>query len=193
VKGHDWRLLFLGRMDLLKGGSVFLDALPQVSAALRCPLHVTFAGDGPKRKIWERKAKQLQAKNSELQIEFPGWLQGGPLDSLMANCDLLVLPSLWPEPFGLVGPEVGLRGVPVAAFGVGGIPNWLNDDFNGHIAPGEPPTAGGLADAIIKCLRDPATHARLARGAAQVAQRFDIQNHMAALTKIFETVVGGAQ
>jgi glycosyltransferase involved in cell wall biosynthesis len=189
----EWRLLFLGRMDLLKGGSEFLDALPLVTTGLKRRLHVTFAGDGPKRHTWERKARLLAARHSELKIEFAGWLKGEPLDSVMAHCDLLVLPSLWPEPFGLVGPEVGLRGVPVAAFAVGGIPNWLVDGINGHLAPGDPPTAEGLAGAIIKCLRDPATHARLGQGAAEMAKRFDMQSHRSALMKVFETVVSRGQ
>lgn len=188
---REWRLLFLGRMDTLKGGSVFLDALPQVSAALERPLRITFAGDGPERHVWERKAKRVQSRHADVSIEFTGWLNGAQLDATQTNCDLLVLPSLWPEPFGLVGPEAGLRGVPVAAFAVGGILNWLVDGVNGHLASGDPPTAEGLAGAITKCLRDPATQARLGRGAAEMVKRFEMQNHMSALMKIFHEVLAG--
>ncbi|HXM34674.1 MAG TPA: glycosyltransferase family 4 protein [Pyrinomonadaceae bacterium] len=185
----EWRLLFLGRMDYLKGGSVFLDALPQINAALKTPLRVTFVGDGPQRRIWERKANRVQARHPDVRIQFTGWLKGAPLDSSMTDCDLLVLPSLWPEPFGIVGPEMGLRGVPVAAFAVGGIPNWLIDGFNGHIASGDPPIASGLAEAVIKCLSDPATHARLAQGATEMARRFNMQTHVNALLNVFERVI----
>jgi glycosyltransferase involved in cell wall biosynthesis len=185
----EWRLLFLGRMDFLKGGEIFLDALPQISSALERPLRVTFGGDGPERHAWERRAMQIKSRLPNVRIEFAGWLKDAQIDSLMSHCDLLVLPSLWPEPFGLVGPEAGLRGVPVAAFAVGGIPNWLVDGFNGHVAPGEPPTADGLAEAVAKCLRDSETHARLSRGAEEMARRFDMQNHISALIKVFETVL----
>ena len=74
---------------------------------------------------------------------------------------MLVVPSLWPEPFGLVGLEAARHRLPVAAFAVGGIPDWLRPGVNGYLAPGDPPTPGGLADAIIACLKDPETHARL--------------------------------
>lgn len=191
IKGvrPEWRLLFLGRMDFLKGGAIFLDALPQISAALGRPLRVTFGGDGPERRTWERKAKRLQARHPAVRIEFTGWLVGSHLDSLLDHSDLLVLPSLWPEPFGLVGPEAGLRGVPVAAFAVGGIPNWLIDGFNGHVASGTPPTSAGLAEAVIKCLRDPATHACLGRGATEIAQRFSMERHLSALQTVLENVM----
>ena len=41
-------LLFLGRMDYLKGGRVLCASLPHVCAALNRPVLVTFAGDGPR-------------------------------------------------------------------------------------------------------------------------------------------------
>ncbi|MGB8510837.1 MAG: glycosyltransferase family 4 protein [Pyrinomonadaceae bacterium] len=185
-----WRLLFMGRMDMLKGGGVLLEALPHAAERLGVPLHVTFAGDGPARRAWERRASRLQRNNNSLHIKFTGWLNGAQIDNLLDECDLLVLPSLWPEPFGLVGPEAGLRGVPIAAFGVGGIPDWLIDGVNGHIASGNPPTAAGLADAIIKCLCDPATHARMKHAAVSLAQKYNMRNHLAALLDVFAGVIG---
>ena len=102
--------------------------------------------------------------------------------------DLLVVPSLWPEPFGLVGLEAARHRLPVAAFAVGGIPDWLRPGVNGYLAPGDPPTPGGLADAIIACLEDPQTHARLCDGAARVAAEFDFEHHMEALMRVLNDV-----
>jgi glycosyltransferase involved in cell wall biosynthesis len=181
-----WRLLFLGRMDRLKGGQVLLDALPKVRDALSQTLHVTFAGDGSMRQTWERHATQVQARTPGLKINFTGWVDGKVRESLWNNCDLLVVPSLWPEPFGLVGPEAGLHGVPIAAFAVGGIPEWLIDGVNGCLATGEPPTSKGLAEAISRCLGDARTYARLQRGAKAVAQHFNVQNHLSSLLQTFE-------
>jgi glycosyltransferase involved in cell wall biosynthesis len=181
-----WRLLFLGRMDRLKGGQVLIDALPYVSDALGQTLHITFAGDGRMRKTWERHAARVQARTPGLKFSFAGWVKGNERDSLWNSCDLLVVPSVWPEPFGLVGPEAGLHGVPIAAFAVGGIPHWLTDGVNGCLAPDDPPTSEGLAEAILRCLSDPATYANLQRGAMVMARRFNMQNHLAGLVKIFE-------
>ena len=188
-----WRLLFAGRMTYLKGGLTFLDALPTVLATLGRPVRATFAGDGPERARWEAAANQLEARNRGLEIEFTGWMNQAQLDALFAASDLLVVPSLWPEPFGLVGLEAGLRSVPAAAFAVGGIPDWLAEGVNGYLAPGKSPTSGALANAIVKCLRDPVTHARLRRGAAEVARRFSVQQHMHELLDVFAQVVAAGR
>lgn len=187
-----WRLLFLGRMINLKGGSVLLDALAGVRASIDRPLKVTFAGDGPERATWEQKAAKQSAADEGLEIEFVGWQQGEQLDAILSASDLLVMPSLWPEPFGMVGLEAGLHGVPVAAFAVGGIPEWLADGVNGRLAPGDPPTAGGLADAIIRCLNDLRTNDHLHRGALKVASRYSIESHLTNLTEVFQNVLSPA-
>ena len=173
-------------MDLLKGGHLFLDALPLVAASVDRPLHVTFAGDGPERGDWERKARRVKDQAQGLEIEFVGWLEGCKREALLADSDLLIMPSQWPEPFGLSGLEAGLHGVPVVAFAVGGIPEWLLDGVNGYLAPGNPPTVAGLAEGIVRVLRDPETHARLCRGSLEMSQRLDTGKHVCSLLKIFE-------
>lgn len=181
-----WNLLFSGRMEHLKGGQIFLEALPQAAAMLDRPLRVTFAGDGRERLAWEASAAAV--RNEKVAVDFIGWVERNQIEKLLEACDLVVVPSLWPEPFGLVGPEAGLFGVPVAAFAVGGIPDWLIEGVNGYLAPGNPPTAAGLAQAIVSCLQDPTIHASLRQGAVEVAQQFNIQNHMAALLEVFGSV-----
>jgi glycosyltransferase involved in cell wall biosynthesis len=182
------RLLYIGRMEFLKGGEIFLDALPQAHAQLGRALHVTFAGDGPDRHKWEDKGSHLQSQNTGLSIDFAGWVNSWQLDSILSDADLLVVPSLWPEPFGLVGLEAGRSGVPVAAFAVGGISAWLCDGVNGYLAPGSPPTPAGLAGAIVKCLESPNHHAELRRGALKVFQSFDMDVELRQSLSILEQV-----
>ncbi|MET0626296.1 MAG: glycosyltransferase family 4 protein [Pyrinomonadaceae bacterium] len=184
-----YRLLFTGRMDRLKGGRILLEALPGIAARLGRRVRLTFAGDGPERPVWERAARRLERQHPAVEVGFAGWVARERLDRFLDECDLLVFPSQWPEPFGLAGPEAGARGVPVAAFAVGGISEWLTDGVNGHLAPGDPPTAAGLADAVVRCLADPAEHARLARGAVKTAHRFSLRNHLSGLLDIFEKVL----
>lgn len=187
------RLLFLGRMDLLKGGRTLVEALPAVRAGLGRPVRAVFAGDGPDRAEWERRAADVAVRCEGVTAEFVGWKRGGELEALWARTDLLVVPSVWPEPFGMVGPEAGLRGVPAAAFAAGGIPDWLEDGANGRLAPADPPTAAGLAAAIVRCLRDPGEHARLREGALRLARRFSREAHLAALLPVLEEAARGGR
>jgi glycosyltransferase involved in cell wall biosynthesis len=189
--GRALRLLYVGRMTRLKGGPIMFDALAAAASVLQRPMKLTLAGDGTERSTWERKARRVTASNARIAIEFRGVLDGVSLDREMRSSDLLVIPSTWPEPFGLTGPEAGLRGLPAVGFSVGGIPEWLKDGINGRLAPGDPPTADGLARAIVDCVRDPAELARLGRGArdASLSDRFAIASHVDELLSIFERVV----
>jgi glycosyltransferase involved in cell wall biosynthesis len=188
-------LLFLGRMEAPKGGMVLLDAMPRVRRALARPVRLLLAGDGRSRPAWEKRAAALQARDPGLRIEFPGWIDDSGRGALFQEADLLVVPSIWPEPFGRIGPEAGMYGVPAAAFAVGGIPSWLTDGVNGFLAPGDPPTASGLAGAITRCLDDPARHRELRTGASRLASRFRWASHYRALMAVLKHVArdGGSR
>jgi glycosyltransferase involved in cell wall biosynthesis len=185
------RLLFIGRMTRLKGGPVMLDAVALAAEALKRDLRVTFVGDGPERSRWEKKASLEPIANSRLKVEFTGWLDSSGLGRVMHDADLLVVPSLWPEPFGLVGLEAGLHGLPAAAFAVGGIKEWLKEGVNGSLAPANPPTVSGLARAIVECLCDPVEHGRLREGALNVAAQFSLQRHLRRLLPLLERAKAG--
>ena len=153
-------------------------------------VRVQFAGDGPERQEWEELAKGIQARNANVAIEFSGWSDESQLSAMMQASRLLVVPSVWPEPFGSVGMAAARHGVPAAAFAVGGIPQWLHDGVNGHLAA-TPATAEGLAAAIVKCLRDERHYEDLSRGAVEMATRFTMQRHIPEVIRVFERVMHG--
>jgi glycosyltransferase involved in cell wall biosynthesis len=184
-------ILFAGRMDQLKGGTFLLEALPIVRARLNRPLCVMFAGDGPDRQKWETRAREIAAKDSALSILFAGWCDEVRLGALMRDSRLLAVPSVWPEPFGSVGMSAARYGVPAAAFAVGGIPQWLHDGVNGHLASGSPPTSVALADAIVRCLADPEYYERLSAGAARMAESFTMEKHLPELIRILDRAADG--
>jgi len=187
---RELRVLFAGRMSPVKGGTLLLDAIPMVAASLQRPLRVTFAGDGSERRRWEARANAIKSSQPAVTIDFPGWLAPDELNRLIADVDLLVFPSVWPEPFGLVGPEAGKYGVPAVAFDVGGVSEWLIDNVNGVLASAKPPSAAALADAMCKCVHDPVTYLRLCEGARRVAARFSMEQHLDHLMPILTAAAG---
>ena len=54
------------------------------------------------------------------------------------------------------------------------------------MAAGDPPTAGGLAAAIVACLSDAQTYARLSTGAFATAVRFTRTGHTRELCRVLE-------
>lgn len=186
-------LLFAGRMDQLKGGMLLLDAAQLIRRRLNRPLRVVFAGDGPDRQRWESRARAMADDDSDLEVVFTGWCDETRLAMRMRESRLLVVPSVWPEPFGSVGMAAARHGVPAAAFAVGGIPQWLHDGVNGHLAPGSPATAAGLADAVVRCLGEQRHYEELSLGARRVAAAFTMDRHLPELVRILERVVDGSR
>ena len=182
------QLLFAGRMDKLKGGQVLLAALPHVHLSLHRPMDVVFAGDGPERKNWHQKAQRLEARHPEIRCRFTGWMSGPELTNLFESSHVLVVPSQCPETFGKIGPEAAGCGLPAAAFAVGGIEEWLTPGVNGALAPGNPPRARGLAEAICEVIESPDRHAQLSRAAIASVGRFDLNTHVDRLLALFEQI-----
>jgi glycosyltransferase involved in cell wall biosynthesis len=182
-------LLFAGRMDPLKGGMFLLDALPAIRTRFNRSLCVVFAGDGPDRQQWEAHAREITTRDPQISILFAGWCDEVRLGTLMRDSRLLVVPSVWPEPFGSVGMAAAQYGVPAAAFAIGGIPQWLHEGVNGHLAPASPPTVAGLVDAIARCLGDPHHYEELSRGTQQMSAMFTMEKHLPELIRLLERVI----
>ena len=175
------RILFVSRLTKLKGGAYLIRAIAQASTKLGQPLHLTVAGDGP-----ERSKLEALAQKHGITAKFIGWVDASRKMGLMRQTDLVAMPSVWPEPFGLVGIEAGSLGVPSVAYAVGGIPDWLAAGQSGELAPGDPPTVDGLAEAIVRALADRNHYFDLCRGAWEMANRFTLAAHMSNLVPILQ-------
>jgi glycosyltransferase involved in cell wall biosynthesis len=178
-------LLMAGRLTDLKGAALLLDALPRAGRELGRSLSLTILGDGPERGSLEARARALG-----VAARLVGWVSVAERNRLFRTADLHAMPSLWPEPWGLVGLEAACAGVPTVAFAVGGIPEWLVAGESGELAPARPPTADGLAQAIVRAARDPAHHARLRRGAWEQAARFTMDRHLRELLPVLAAAGG---
>jgi glycosyltransferase involved in cell wall biosynthesis len=183
-----WRLLFVGRLQEVKGGEVFLESLPLVRKATGAELSVVFAGDGPDRPKWQRRAGELSGADPRLTIEFTGWLEGDALESQWRQADLLAFPSIWPEPFGLVGMDASRHGIPVVGFRVGAVPEWIEDGVNGVLAPANPTTAQGFADAIVRVIGSPDAYENLCVTTRKRGSRPAMREHARDLLVIFESI-----
>jgi glycosyltransferase involved in cell wall biosynthesis len=175
------RLLFLGRLTDLKGADYLLRALVHAERALGKALRLTIAGTGP-----EESQIRALAGRLHLNVDFKGWLDREACVRELQQTDLLAVPSLWPEPFGLVGIEAGALGIPSVAYATGGIKEWLHPGISGELAESDPPTPEGLAGAIVRALSDSGHYQDLCRGAWEASQRFTMKAHLDGLLPIFE-------
>jgi glycosyltransferase involved in cell wall biosynthesis len=165
-----------------------LNALPVVQDGLKRPLQLVVAGDGAEREALQEQASRIVRKHSKIAIEFAGWQGDAGRARLFAGADALVVPSIWPEPFGLVGLEAAAAGVPAVAFATGGIPEWLQDGENGCLAPARGASSDLLAAAILRCVGSPEELRRLSDGARRSSAAWTLGRHVAALDSLFQHV-----
>jgi glycosyltransferase involved in cell wall biosynthesis len=136
---------------------------------------------------------RLKALATKLRIETRVDFLGGepPPNRLYGRSRVVVVPSMWPEPFGLVGPEAMSHGVPVIANRVGGIPEWLVDGEAGYLVKAG--DTAGMASRIAELLEDSALAARLGRRARDIAlDRFTPDLYFRRLNRLIEAVVAKA-
>ena len=174
-------VLFLGRMTELKGGDILIRAVSRAAARLQRPISLVLAGDGPQRAAWERLAVR-----EGVTASFPGWLGEMERAEALSRTSVLAVPSVWPEPFGLVGLEAAAMGVPAVAFDTGGIRQWLRDGVSGILVS---PSSGdaGLAIALAQILEDHQHRARLSAGARAAAHEMSAASHITGLEGVLDT------
>ena len=176
-------------MNSLKGGDYLLEALPHVVSALNRRLDVTFAGEDLPARRGRRRPRHWQDGSRG----FGSSSRAGSIDTArvqaLRGADFSCFPACGPT-VRARRPRGCSHRLPVAAFAVGGIPDWLRPGVNGYLAPGDPPTPSGLADAIIACLKDPETHTRLRDGAGRVAAEFGLDHHVDALMRVLHDAAG---
>ena len=95
----------------------------------------------------------------------------------------MAVPSLWPEPFGLVGLDAASLGRPAVAFDVGGIGEWLTDGANGRLVePGAGEDRSGARDRLA-ARRSPAERERMGQRALDVSRRMSVAAHVDVASK----------
>jgi glycosyltransferase involved in cell wall biosynthesis len=169
------RVVFAGRIVTPKGVEVLIRAAATVDAEF------VICGDGWRLDAMRRLARRLGVQE---RVAFKGWLSGEDLAHELAEASVVAMPSVWPEPFGLVGIEALAAGRPVVASATGGVGDWLADGVSGLcVAPGDAPA---LARALDELLADPDRQQRMgAAGREMVATRFSPERHVAALREAY--------
>lgn len=121
------RIVVASRLVPAKGVHLLVEAMAAISDESST---LVIAGDGPERGRLEAIAGQLGLKK---RICFLGEISPDAVDAEMAAAEVVVTPTLRPEPFGLIGPEAMAHGKPVIAFAGGATPEWLQNGKNGVI------------------------------------------------------------
>jgi glycogen synthase len=115
------KAIFVGRLVPEKGVEVLIDAIEIVSNKGHA-IDVTVAGDGEKE--YEAHLKNIVlAKGLDSVINFVGPMRREEVAVSLREHDIMIVPSVWEEPFGIVALEGIASGCHVIASNVGGLPD----------------------------------------------------------------------
>lgn len=133
--------------QLIRGKGV--DLAIRALAHLPRDVRLTVAGEGSMRAELEALSRSIAPG----RVTFTGYVTPEATRAVYDRARVVVVPSRWPEPFGMVGVEAMRRGRVVVGARHGGIPEWLAPEGGGGRAfePGDPVD---LARAIRAALRD---------------------------------------
>ena len=92
-------IVFLGRLVSDKGVDMLLRAFSTLQYS---EWSLTIIGDGPEKNNLENLSSSLNITSS---INFTGYLKGNSLIEELNRHEIMVVPSLWHEPFGVVALE----------------------------------------------------------------------------------------
>jgi len=172
-------ILFVGRIDPLKGADNLIKALPHLCHIPKLKLIIIGGGEHSQREI-----KQLRKLAYDLEVassvDFLGLIKHEDLPYFYNAADACVVPSYY-ESFGLVALESLACGTPVVATDVGNHKNLIRQGDTGYVIKDNDPLR--LADRIGLLLLSLESDTRSAQSIRATVDRFSWSNIAEAIAK----------
>ena len=175
-------LLFVGRIDPLKGIEQLIKTVPLLKNSVGIRL-IVVGGDENSKAELEELQKQAAELNIRDSITFQGMVKQEQLPYYYSAADICVVPSYY-ESFGLVALESLACGTPVVAADVGDLRNIIRQGETGYVVADNAPAR--LAASISSLLSRPSRDTESVFSTRASVSRFD-------WSKIAEKVAGEMQ
>ncbi|MHA4266251.1 glycosyltransferase family 4 protein [Bacillus cereus] len=138
------KFLYLGRLEKTKGVELILEVFNYLCQEYNCQL--LLGG----RVNDEEIATKIESKYYHPNIKFLGFVNP---DDIIPKTDVMIIPSLWNEPFGRVVIEAYSHNKPVIGANRGGIPEIIKENESGYVFDPDKPEQ--LQAIIVNILNNP--------------------------------------
>jgi len=135
---------------------------------------------------FEDYLRDLLTPAAAARIKMLGHVPRTELLKYYRDSDLFVLPSIWPEGFGLPIVEAACWGLPTVATRRGGIPEVIVDGETGQLV--EAGDVAGLRAAIANLLKDDALRYKMGQAARERVQLFTWKRAVEHLQQLYEKI-----
>jgi len=178
-------LLFLSRLDPIKGLPVLFRALALLRSRSAREVTLKIVGQGRDEYLWSLRA-MVKELNLVDVVAFCGFLDGEAKERLLGEADIFVMPSHH-ENFSLATAEAMAASLPVIVTDHVGISQEINDAAAGVVVPANSSVA--LADAIESLGNATYRQATGANARRLVAEKFSEERFRASLLHLYEKVL----
>ncbi len=176
-------ILFLGRLDPIKGLDLLLEALATVKRT-NANVALVIAGEGGASYVVGLKARASSLGISE-DVLWVGQLGKTDKQGWLHAAKLLVLPS-YSENFGIVVIEAMAAGLPVVVSERVGVSAWVSDSQAGLVTPYD---ADSLANAITKLCGDMTLRTEMGQNGRRLAREtFSVEATTKALVELYAEI-----
>lgn len=158
------RILFVGRLEKMKGVDMLLRAFAQVRGE---GVHLRIVGDGSQRQALENLSNELGLGT---KVTFVGFVPVEHVYEEFAKAEIFCGLSR-SEALGNVFLEAQAEGCAVIGTNVGGIPDIVKDGVTGLLVP--PDDIGAAAHAMQRIIDDPQFRSGLAERGREYAKKYD--------------------
>jgi glycosyltransferase involved in cell wall biosynthesis len=176
-------VLFVGRLNPIKGLDILLDAFTGVGASA----HLVLVGPSDDRRYFAQLEFQRKHLGLQSRVHFTGPRHGRTLQEALADADVFVLPSRR-ECFGVAAAEAVVAGVPVVVTQGAGVASLV--EGRAGLAVMSEPLA--IAAALRTLLEDGSLRARLRAGCAEVAPHLSWDEPVAVMNGVYRRLCGHA-
>ncbi len=164
-------LLWVGRLEKLKGVDILVDAVAQLDE--RDVTLLIVGGDEGAEDLKDDLRNQAKAAGINANVRFEGPVPHATLPAYYNAADVCVVPSYY-ESFGLVAVEAMACGTPVVASRVGGLVSTVTDGVTGYLIPWRCPEP--FAEKLEVLLNNPELAANFGKAARRSVERFRWRN-----------------
>jgi len=195
IPENEKMILFVGRIEPLKGVDTLIKAISQLQQAdilLRCPHYLFIIGGDPNldRDKMNEEMQRLQDLRTELGVGdlviFLGKRDQDSLQYYYSAAEMLVMPSHY-ESFGMVALEAMACGTPVIATQVGGLQHLVQDQETGFTIPNGNPNA--LEEKITVLICKPELREKMSQKSTSYAHSFSWNTIANKLIEVFEKTI----
>jgi len=177
------KIAFVGKVRIKKGVMIYIDAAAEVLKKQK-NVHFYIVGydKGDSDGCLDKAKKTVRQKCISEYFTFTGLLLDAP--QFMKHMDIIVVPSIFEEPFGRVNIEAMAARKAVIASNVGGIPEIIEQNKTGLLVPRGDVKA--LATAMERLIEDEQLRTKLStNGRKIVEKRFNSKKQIIKLEKMF--------